>query len=103
MPMSSISEPTELVTAKLSEPSSGARASTRKPASAYALTLMSSKKTKAVKRSPARQKPTIPARKVSTSAWKRCPAVSTWCHATSSAATASTAAKAARPALSGSA
>jgi hypothetical protein len=103
MPKSSISEPTEFVTAKLSEPSTGERASTRKPARAYALTLMSSKKTKAVKRSPDRQKPTIPARKVSTSAWNRCPAVSTWCQATSRPATVSSAAKPARPAASGSA
>ena len=102
MPIRNMSAPTVLVIANSSAPSTLARASTRKPDSAYALTPISSKKTNAVNRSPARQKPTMPARNVMTSAWKRCPAVSIWCQATTIATAASAAANAARPAAMGS-
>src|ERR687888_516295 len=63
-------EPIVLVTAKFSEPSTASSSSTLNPASANAATLMSSKNTKRSKRSPERQKPTIPARKRSIRTWK---------------------------------
>jgi hypothetical protein len=62
--------------AKVSAPCSGADSSLRYAVSAYAATLISSKNTNMLNRSPVRQNPTIAPRKASMSAWKIGPTAS---------------------------
>ena len=76
-----------LVTAKLSDPSTASSSSTLNPARANAATLISSKKTNMLNRSPERQKPTMPARKSSIRTWKWGASVSRYLHITTRAMT----------------
>jgi hypothetical protein len=69
IPITARNDPIVFVTAKFSEPSSAAPSSMSIPVNANADTLISSKNTNMLKRSPERQKPTIPARNTSASTW----------------------------------
>src|SRR5215211_6262928 len=98
MPVRIRNDPIVFVTAKLSDPSTASSSSILYPASANAATLINSKKTNMLKRSPERQKPTIPARNSSIRVWKCGGSVSRYRHIKTNAATISTEQRVAKPA-----
>jgi hypothetical protein len=76
IPVSTRNAPTVFVTAKFNAPCSGPGSSDLYPHSAYAATLISSKNTNRLNKSPVKANPFIAATKISSSEWYSVPTVS---------------------------